>query len=132
MFRELVNAMREWFDSVHKDQCNGQNNLYIPQLTCLNNHTGIISSEIRYEGECTPQMLIDLAIADVQERQPPAVHLSHGWILRLNLTSSEEMQNSSSSDKPQSMIIGISIGLIIAAIIILFSVVGIIFGIHKR
>ena len=117
---------------MHKDQCNGQNNMYIPQLTCLNNHTGIISSEIHYEGECTPKMLIDLAIADVQERQPPAVYLSHGWIIHLNLTSSEEMQNSSSSDKPQSMIIGISVGLIIAAIILLFSVVGIIFGIHKR
>ena len=77
-------------------------------------------------------MLIDLAIADVQERQPPAVHLSHGWILRLNLTSSEEMQNSSSSETSQSTIVGISLGLTITAIILLLIVVGIIFGIHKR
>ena len=117
MFRKLVDSLREWFDSACKDKCNGHNNLYTPQLTCLHSHVGIVNSTVHHEGENSAQSLIDLAIADVQARQPPVVHLSQGWILHLNLTLPEDMQKPSSG-KPQLMIIGPKVGVVIAAVVI--------------
>ena len=123
--------MRGWFDSACQDNCNGHNNLYTPQLICLNSHVGIVNSTVHHEDENSAQALIDLAVADVQARQPPVVHLSQGWILRLNLTSSENEKSSSS--KSQSANIGVIIGVTITvAVIILLSLAGISFGIHKR
>ena len=117
MFRKLVDSLREWFDSACEDRCNGYNNLYTPQLICLTKNTGIINSTVHHEGENSAQSLIDLAIADVQARQPPVVHLSQGWILHLNLTLPEDMQKPSSG-KPQLMIIGSKVGVVIAAVVI--------------
>ena len=129
MFRKLVDSLREWFDSACKDKCNGHNNLYTPQLTCLHSHVGIVNSTVHHEGENSAQSLIDLAIADVQARQPPVVHLSQGWILRLNLTSPEK----SSSSESQSVVIGVSLGVAVAvAVVVLLSIAGIYFGIYKR
>ena len=129
MFRKLVDSLREWFDSACKDHCNGHNNLYTPLLICLTNNTGIINSTVHHEGENSAQSLIDLAIADVQARQPPVVYLSQGWILHLNLTSPEK----SSSSKSQSVVIGVSLGVAITvAVIVLLIVAGIYFGIYKR
>ena len=103
--------------------------MYTPQLICLTNNTGIVNSTVHREGENSAQSLIDLAIADVQARQPPVVHLSQGWILHLNLTSPEK----SSSSESQSVVIGVSLGVAVAAaVIILLSVAGIYFGIYKR
>ena len=98
-------------------------------MTCLTSHVGIVNSTVHHEGENSAQHLIDLAVADVQARHPPVVHLSQGWILRLNLPSSEK----SSTSKSQSAIIGVSIGVaIIVIVIILLSLAGISFGIYKR
>ena len=103
MFQKLVFSLREWFDSVCKDHCNGYNNLYAPQLTCGNNNTGIIDSVVYYEGEMSAQMLIDMAIAEMHTRQlqPPVIYLSHGWILQhlnhtLHAKDHEQMEPSSS------------------------------------
>ena len=117
MFRKLVDCLREWFDSACEDYCNGYKNLYIPQLTCLTNNTGIVNSVVHHEGETSAQTLIDLAIADVQARHPPVVHLPQGWILHLNLTPFEDMQKSSSG-KPQVMIIEAKVVVVIAVVII--------------
>ena len=124
----MVDSLREWFDSACKDYCNGHNNLYTPQLTCLYSNMGIISSVVHHEDENSAQMLINLAIADVQARNPPVVHLSHGWILRLNQTTPEHIQSSSS----QPIVIGVSVGVAVAAIVLLLIVVGTVFGIYKR
>lgn len=135
LLQKLVDSLREWFDSACQDHCNGHNNLYTPQLTCLDSHTGIIESIVHHEGETSAQMLIDLAIADLQARKPPIVHLSHGWILRLNLTSPEQMHSSFSNESQPIAIragIGAGIGAAIAAIILLLCIVGIVIGIHQR
>ena len=130
LFGELVNALREWFNSACENHCNGHNNLYTPQLTCIDNHVGLIDSVVHHEDENSAQMLINLAKADVQNRKPPVVHLSHGWILHLNLSSPEEIQ--SSDTKSQPLVFGLSIGIAIAVMILLLCVAGIIFRIHKR
>lgn len=125
----MVDSLREWFDSACKHHCNGHNNLYTPQLTCLDSKMGIISSVVHHENENSAQMLIDLAIVDVQARNPPVVHLSHGWILRLNQTTPEHMQSSSSQ---QPIVIGVSVGVAAAVMVLLLIVVGTVFGIYKR
>lgn len=130
MFKKLIDSLREWFDSACQDHCNGHNNLYTPQLTCLDSNTGIIVSVVHHEGEISAQMLIDLAIADIKARKPPVVHLSHGWDLHLNLTSPAAEQPS--SNKSQPVIIGVSLGAVIAAVIVLLILVGVAFVIHKR
>lgn len=138
LFRTMVDSLREWFDSACEDYCNGHNNLYTPQLTCLDSNMGIISSVVHNERENSAQMLIDLAIADVQARNPPVVNLTHGWMLRLNQTSpdqmqSEQMQSSSSiRTKSQKVVIGVSVGVAFAAVILILIIVGTVFGIHKR
>ena len=128
----MADSLREWFDSACEDHCNGHNNLYTPQLTCINTNMGIVSSIVHHEGENSAQMLIDLAIADVQARNPPVVHLSHGWMLRLNQSSPEQLHSSHSSNKSQPLIIGVGVGVAVAAVILLLIVVGTGFGIYKR
>ena len=128
--------MREWFNSACQDHCNGHNNLYTPQLTCLDHNTGIIVSVVHHEGEISAQMLIDLAIADIKARKSQVVHLSHGWILHLNLTSPATKQpqlSSNSSNKSQSVTIGVSLGATIAAVIVLLiSLLGVAFVTYKK
>lgn len=131
MFKELVDSLREWFDSACQSHCNGHNNLYTPKLTCLDSDTGIFESIIRHEGENSAQRLIDLAIANIQTRMPPVVYLSHGWIVSLNLTTPEEKQ-SSYSKKSQLIITGASLGAIIAVMIVFLITMVLVFGIYKR
>ena len=128
LFIKMVDSLREWFDSACEHHCNGHNNLYIPLLTCLDRNMGIVSSVVHREGENSAQILIDLAIADVQARNPPVVHLSHGWLLRLNQTSPEQIQSSSS----QRLVTGVSVGVAVTAVILLLIVVGTVFGLYKR
>ena len=135
LFSKLVDSLREWFDSACEDYCNGHNNLYTPQLTCLDHHVGVIDSVVHHEGETSAQMLISLAIADVQNRKPPFVQLSHGWILRLNLTSPEQTQSTQSSDNDHELsptVVKVAIGIAIAVVILLLVVAGVICGMHKR
>ena len=89
---------------------------------------GLINSVVHHEDENSAQMLINLAKADVQNRKPPVVHLSHGWILHLNLSSPEEIQSSDTESQP--LVFGLSIGIAIAVMILLLCVAGIIFRIH--
>jgi len=150
-----MDSLREWFDSACQDHCNGHNNLYTPQLTCLDHNTGIIVSVVHHEGEISAQMLIDLAIADIKARKSQVVHLSHGWILHLNLTSPTTKQpqlssnpsnksqsvitegqqpqlSSNSRNKSQPAIIGVSLGAAIAAVTVLLILVGVAFVTRKR
>ena len=67
----MVDSLREWFDLACEHHCNRHNNLYTPQLTCLDRNMGIVSSVVHHEGENSAQILIDLAIADVQASCSP-------------------------------------------------------------
>ena len=126
----LVDSLREWFDLACGVHCNGHNNLYTPHLTCLDSHVGVINSVVHHEGENSAQKLINLAMANVQNRKPPIVHLSHGWILRLNLTAPEQLQSSDNELLPTS--VKVIIGTAIAVVILLIIVAGIICGMNKR
>ena len=106
--------------------------MFTPQLTCLDDHVGVIDSVVHHEGECSAQMLINRAIADVQNRKPPIVHLSHGWILRLNLTSPEQIQSSDNNHELLPTVVKFAIGIAIAVVILLLIVAGVICGMHKR
>ena len=127
-----MDSLREWFDLACDVHCNGHNNLYTPQLTCLDSHMGVINSVVHHEGENSAQMLINLAIVNVQNRKPSVVHLSHGWILRLNLTSPEHVQLQSSNNELLPTSVKVIIGTAIAVVILLIIVVGIICGMNKR
>ena len=93
---------------------------------------GVINSVVHHEGENSAQVLINLARANVQNRKPPIVHLSHGWILRLNLTSPEHVQLQSSNNELLPTSVKVIIGTAIAVVILLIIVVGIICGMNKR
>lgn len=123
MFRKLVDSLREWFDLACEDHCNGYNNLYSPQLTCVNNNTGIIDSVVYYEGEISAQMLIDMAIADIHTRQSPVVYLSHGWILQHihQVSPDHEQTQTSSCDRLRPTTTEIGFGVTIAAVILLLN-----------
>ena len=84
MTGELLNSLHWWFNSTCI--CDGYENLDYADLTCLNKHTGIISSIVYPNGLISAQELIDLARADIQTRNPPTIHLTNGWILCLNLS----------------------------------------------
>ena len=164
----MMDSLREWFDSACEDYCNGHNNLYTPQLTCLDDNMAIISSIVHNEGENSAQMLIDLAVTDIQARNPPAIYLSNGWMLRLNQSSPENNyilqsssinnsmqtssinnsqqtsssnnpqqtssinQHTSSSNSSQQTVFGVSIGVAVVVVILLFIAIGTVFGIKKR
>ena len=148
----MMDSLREWFDSACEDYCNGHNNLYTPQLTCLDDNMATISSIVHNEGENSAQMLINLAIVDMQARNPPAIYLSNGWMLRLNQSSPENknilhsssinsseqtsssinLQQTSSSNNSQQAVIGVSIGVAVIIVILLLIAIGTVFGIKKR
>ena len=130
----MMDSLREWFDSACEDYCNGHNNLYTSQLTCLDDNVAIISSIVHNEGENSAQMLIDLAIADIQARNPSVVHLSNGWMLWLNQSSPESnnIMQSYSNNKSQQTVVGVSVGAAAVAVILMLITIGTIFGIKKR
>ena len=79
-------------------------------------------------------MLIDLAIADIQARNPSVDHLSNGWMLRLNRSSPESnnIMQSYSNNKSQQTVVGVSVGVTAVAVILMLITIGTIFGIKKR
>ena len=128
----MMRSLREWFDSACENHCNGHNNLYDPQLTCLDDNMAIISSIVHNEGENSAQMLINLARADIQARNPPVVYLSNGWILQLNKSSPKNsVIQAPPHNNSQQIVIGVSVGVAVVAVILLL-IIGTIFGIKKR
>ena len=130
----MMGSLREWFDLACENYCNGHNNLYTPQLTCVDDNTAIISSIVHNEGENSAQMLINLAIEDIQARNPQVVFLSNGWMLQLNQSSPENNYTMpmSSNNNSQLIIIGVSVGVAVVAVKLLLIAIGIIFGIKER
>ena len=72
----------------------------------MNEHTGIITSTVHRDGLLSAEELINLARADIQTRNPPVVHLPHGWVLCLNISS-----ESKDETEPRSSSSGTSLGL---------------------
>ena len=77
--------MREWFDSVC-DDCDGLNNLYDPQVTCVDDRVGKVTSTVHSDdsSDKTAQMLIDLAKNAIHSRNPAQVNISSDWIICLS------------------------------------------------
>lgn len=78
MFTEL----REWFSSMC--ECDGLNNLHEPQLDCIDSVTGNVTSEVHHDSNNAAQTLIDLVKDNMQNGNPPSVHLPSGWMVCLN------------------------------------------------
>jgi len=127
--------LREWFNETCN--CDGYNNLYSPQLTCLDTTTGSVSSIVYHDGDMTAQMLINAAAADIYSNDPPLVNLpQHGWILFLDTTNNTYAATSSineKSNKPTIIIISVVAACLVVLLLILF-LVGVIYvaEIHKR
>ena len=87
---ELYQAIRKWFDSVC--HCDGFNNLYRHQVTCVYGTVGKIVSEVHSDdnNDVTAEMLIDLAKTDIERRNPPEVKISSHWILCLSEDCGED------------------------------------------
>ena len=90
MFTEL----REWFSTVC--DCDGLNNLHEPQLECMNETTGSLTSRVHHEGNNAAKTLIDLATVNMQKQDPPSAHLPSGWMVCLNPYCIWECDDSSS------------------------------------
>ena len=71
--------------------CDGFNNLYKHQVTCLDK-VGKIVSEVHsdHNNDKTAEMLIDLAKTSLQRRNPPKVKISPRWILCLSKDDCDE------------------------------------------
>ena len=137
----MADDLREWFSDACN--CNGHNNLYSPQLTCLDTITGSVTSTIHHDGDMTAQMLINVAVADIHSRDPPLVNLpKHGWIVFLNATNSTYTATGGSlyvasingkSNKAAIIIISVVVACVVVLLLILF-LVGVILvaTFHKR
>lgn len=81
--KELYQVLREWFNSVCN--CDGFNNLYRHQVTCVDATVVNVTSEVHSEdnSDKTAELLIDLAKSDIEKRNPPQVKISD-WILCLS------------------------------------------------
>ena len=79
----LFQVLREWFDSVC--DCDGLNNLYRSQVTCVDDTVGKIVTTVHSDdsNDKTAEMLIDLAKNDIERRNPAQVELSN-WIICLS------------------------------------------------
>jgi len=78
--------------------------------------------------------LIDLARFDIKARYPPAAHLSHGWILCLNISSEAKTGSTSSSmSLGLSMMITVGVASICTIISLLLCItIGIIYMKYRR
>ena len=87
---ELFQALREWFNSVC--DCDGLNNLYGPQVTCVDDTVGKITSTVHSDdsNDKTAEMLIDLAKNDIQRRNPAQAEISSDWIICLSEDCNED------------------------------------------
>ena len=104
-FYELITSLQKWFDSVCS--CDGYNNLLSPELNCIDEQTGMITSKVHHNGLSSAQELINLARADIQSRNPPVVHLSQGWILCLSIHNNSTATDMSSSSNNSSISLGL-------------------------
>lgn len=130
MTGELLSSLRWWFTSTCS--CDGYENLHYANLTCISKHTGIVTSMVHSNGLMSPQELIDLARADILTKNPPAVHLSNGWILCLNLSSEPETEfNNGANALPMLITVGVA-SLCIILILLLCTITGIIYIKYKR
>ena len=84
MSKRLFQVLREWFNSVC--DCDGLNNLYSPQVTCIDGRVGNITSTVHSDdnSDKTAQMLIDLAKSNIESRDPAQIKISSNWIICLN------------------------------------------------
>ena len=133
MTGELLNSLRWWFNSTCS--CDGYENLNYVNLTCINKHTGIVNSIVYPNGLMSPQELIDLARADIQTKNPPAIYLSNGWILCLNLSSEPakiETEFSSGASALPMLIAVSAASLCTILVLLLCSTTGIIYIKYKR
>lgn len=105
VFHELITSLRKWFNSTCS--CDGYNNLLSPKLTCIDGHTGIVTSKVHRDGLSSAEELINLATVDIQSRNPPVVHLSHGWILCLSIHDNGTVDDTSSSSNSSGMSLGL-------------------------
>ena len=80
----LFQVLRGWFNSVC--ECDGLNNFYSPQVTCVDDTVGKINSTVHSDESSvqTAQMLIDLAKNAIQSRDPAQVEISSDWIICLS------------------------------------------------
>lgn len=91
MFTEL----REWFSTVC--DCDGLNNLHDPQLECMNDTMGVLTSAVHHEGDSAATTLIDLARANMQSRNVSSVYLPSGLMVCFNRYCEWECDDISSS-----------------------------------
>ena len=84
MSERLFQVLREWFNSVC--DCDGLNNLYSPQVICVDDTVGKVTSTVHSDNSSdkTAQMLIDLAKNAIQSRDPAQVEISSDWIICLS------------------------------------------------
>jgi len=109
--------------------------LYNPNLTCLDEQTGIITSTVHHDVFLSAQQLINLASSDMQMRAPPIVYLSHGWILclKLNKTVTSDDDNDKSTFIGLSVLITVSVtGLCTILALILCITIGLVYIKYKR
>ena len=128
-----MGSLRQWFNSTCS--CDGYNNLYNPNLTCLDGQTGIITSTVHHDVFLSAQQLINLASSDMQMRAPPIVYLSHGWILclKLNKTVTSDDDNDKSTFIGLSVLITVSVtGLCTILALILCITIGLVYIKYKR
>ena len=86
----LFQVLREWFDSVC--DCDGLNNLYRPQVTCVDDTVAKIIATVHSDdnNDKTAEMLIDLAKNDILRRNHAQVKISSDWIICLSEDCNED------------------------------------------
>ena len=91
----LFTELRVWFSSVC--DCDGLNNLHDPQLECMNNTMGVLTSAVYHEGNNAATTLIDVATANMQRRNLSSVYLPSGLMVCLDPHCEWECNDSISS-----------------------------------
>ena len=80
----LFQVLRKWFNSVC--DCDGLNNLYDPQVTCVDDRVGKVTGTVHSDdtSDKTAEMLIDLAKNAIHSRGLAQVEISSDWIICLS------------------------------------------------
>ena len=63
----MFNELRQWFGVVCG--CNGHNNLYDAELTCVDGTTASVTTSVHPDGNRTAKMLINLMKSEIQGRR---------------------------------------------------------------
>ena len=84
MSERLFQVLHEWFNSVC--DCDGLNNLYNPQVTCVDDRVGKVTSTVHSDdtSDKTAEMLIGLAKSDIESRDPAQVEILSDWMICLS------------------------------------------------